>query len=226
MNRTSLGRVHPTWLLLAAAALTQACAASESSQVAALRPMDDSTAPPRLITRYPAPQMRLTRSAGSLCPEGSVGFSISDGDWTLVTSVDQPGTQSCELHFALSVPAGYRFRRPIILAGGLAAADAQSAAAPARVRMTYGFGDTPLTSEHVIPYATEEDASESFLLTDTPDLTVPECSDPSQPIELDLLIGITVEVPEEAYAHITALDGRFNDGVEWTTCRAGFQTRP
>ena len=140
-----------------------------------------------------------------------------------MTSTEVSEMQSCELHLEVTVPAGFRFRRPAFYASGWAASEEGEDIADNRVTMTYGLGDTQLTSEHTFRGATFSSGdSESFVLADTPQLTVPECEDPTQPTVLDLSIQIAVEVPEGNYLRVIALDGELELGVQWTSCSEGF----
>lgn len=202
------------WVCLACA-----CAGERPDQ-----PALSSQAQGRLHSnKHPHPDVRLTSYSGSLCPPDSLSFSANDGGLTVVTSTDVTEKQRCELHLELTVPAGFRFRRPAFYASGWAAREEEGDIAPNRVTMTYALGDTRLTSEHTFRGATFSSGDdESFVLVDTPQLSVPECQDPTQPTVLDLSIEIAVEVPEGNYLRVIALDGELELGVQWTRCSEGF----
>lgn len=175
--------------------------------------------------KHPHPEVRLSHYFGSLCPEDSLDFSASDGGLTITTSTDIAGQASCELHLELTVPAGFRFRRPLFFASGWAINDDDEDRAPNLVRMTYGLDGMQLTSEHDLPGARPSSSETgSFVLADTPQLTVPECSDPSEPMVVDLSVSVDVDIPAGNMMRIVALDGELELGVQWTTCREGFDT--
>jgi hypothetical protein len=209
---------HKSYLMLLVV-LTCACASENAD-----RDAGKEHAQARLHSnKHPHPDVRLTSYSGSLCPPDSLSFSASAGGLTIVTSTEVSELQSCELHLEVTVPAGFRFRRPAFYASGWAASEEGEDMADNRVTMTYGLGDTQLTSEHTFRGATFSSGdSESFVLADTPQLTVPECEDPTQPTVLDLSIQIAVEVPEGNYLRVIALDGELELGVQWTSCSEGF----
>jgi hypothetical protein len=166
----------------------------------------------------PYPELRLIEYEGSMCPEGSLGFSSSDGAATLTTSTDQIGDQECRILIELTLPAGYRFRRPIVHVAGWALKTVESTSS-ARVSMRYSLGGATVSSEHDVPgLPLSSLADMAFLLKDTPDLQVPECDDPMKPSTLAFEAVVEVEIPDDHFLHISALDWQLVDGVRWSRC--------
>jgi hypothetical protein len=174
---------------------------------------------PRDHAKRQFPELHLAEYDGSLCPPESLAFSSSSGTATLTTSTDHIGEQQCKLRLEVTLPAGYRFRRPIVYVGGwaLSLTEDQSPVS-ARVTMHYSMGGEPLTSEHTVIALAPTDKSDAFLLIDTPDLKVPECEDDSSPHTIDFEIAVEVAIPDEVMLHISALDWNLVDGVRWRRC--------
>jgi hypothetical protein len=188
---------------------------SESGQEALQKPEPTHPLWKRL---HPPAELQLVQYSGSLCPEDTAIFDASDGAATFSTSTDQTGQQQCRIQVELTVPAGYRFKKPFFHALGYAFKEDESAA-DAHVTMHYSLAGERLSSEHVIlalPISAAE--SDSFLLTDTPDLRVPECDDPSEPSVLDLVVDVDVDIPEGFYMRISSLEWEFELGVPWARC--------
>jgi hypothetical protein len=165
------------------------------------------------------PELRLAEYDGSLCPADSRGFSSSSGAATLTTSTDHMGEQQCRLLLEVTVPAGYRFRKPIVYVGGWALSLTEDESpVDAHVTMHYSMGGATLTSEHTVIGLPPTEKSDSFLLVDTPDLRTPECEDATKPTKLEFEIEMEVAIPDEGMLHISALDWNLVDGVRWRRC--------
>jgi hypothetical protein len=177
------------------------------------------------ITEVPTPSYRLASYTGALCPEGSIETGPLDPFVVNFPALEEPGTQECVLHFVLTIPAGYRFRRPVFRTTGSAFRyDDDVSLTP--VTVSYAMLDTRLSSQHVVrSYPLSNIQSTSYWLYDTPKLIAPDCSDPTQPTELDLEVGIKTAVPEGAVTTIDWIEGNLEYGVEWTTCERGFPDR-
>jgi hypothetical protein len=145
-------------------------------------------------------------------------FSANNGAFTLTTSTDSSGTQSCELHIGASIPAGYSLKLPVFSTSGYALRNEDSAP-PTQVALTYQLGGTSLTSQHEIPSAlTTEDESDSYVLVDTPRLAIAACNDASEPEDVDLTIKVEATIPDGTTFRLTSIDGDFDLGVQWYEC--------
>jgi hypothetical protein len=198
------------------AALTLSCA---DEQPKAEKAVEESALAPQDHGKRQFPELRLVEYGGSMCPEESLGFSSSSGTATLTTSTDMQGEQQCRLLLEVTVPAGYRFRKPIVYVGGWALSLTEDESpVPARVTMHYRMAGDTLTSEHTVIALPATDKSDSFLLVDTPDVQVPACEDATKLSKLDFEIDIDVAIPDEGLLHISALDWNLVDGVRWRRC--------
>lgn len=165
---------------------------------------------------------RLIRYAGGLCPEGTLFFSDSTGAFGVTGFLSTfTGSQSCELNFSLTVPAGYRFRRPRFLFQAETTSESESAR-PTFVTMTYAMASDPMSSHHVVYPSLEGDVAS---LADTPEISVPQCSDACESQQLDLTVNIDIDAPETTYTSIFDLSCSHEVGVEWTTCSRDFPER-
>lgn len=203
------------------AALTISCAAEEPKAEKHEQTVAEhqSLNPQVKHAKRPFPELSLVEYDGSLCPPDSLAFSSSSGAATLTTSTDHTGEQQCRILLELTIPAGYRFRRPVVYTQGWALAVTEDESpAPSRVTMRYSMGGETLTSEHTVIGLPPSEKSDSFVLIDTPDLKVPECEDPTQLTTVDFEIVVEVAIPEDGLLHISALDWNLVDGVRWRRC--------
>lgn len=198
------------------AALSLSCAGEEPK---AKNVEEESLQAPTDHGKRQFPELRLAEYDGSLCPADSLGFSSSSGAATLTTSTDHMAEQQCRMLLEVTVPAGYRFRKPIIYVGGWALSLSEDESpVNSRVTMHYSMGGETLTSEHTVIGLPPTDKSDSFLLVDTPDLQTPECEDATKPTKLEFEIKVEVAIPDEGMLHISALDWNLVDGVRWRRC--------
>jgi hypothetical protein len=170
------------------------------------------------VRRHPSVALELTSYKGELCPPETVEFSSNPGAFTLSTSTDASGSQRCEIHIQVTVPAGYRFTRPVISTGGYAIREEESASATPVV-LSYKLGPHGVSSHHEVPGAwLDGGETEDFLLVDTPDLTFEACSGTDEPAVLDLEIDVEAMVPDATLFRVAALDGELDIGVRWFAC--------
>lgn len=165
--------------------------------------------------------VRLKGYSGSLCPEDSLLFSEDDNSFGLLGFGSFTGGGTCEATFSLTVPAGYRFRRPICSLVADTTSESERTR-PTFVTMTYAMASDPMSSHHVVyPSVTEA----SFSLTDTPAITVPECSEMCESQELELTIALDFDAPETTSTWFLNFSCVDRVGVEWTPCTTDFPER-
>ncbi|HTU59811.1 MAG TPA: DUF4360 domain-containing protein [Polyangiales bacterium] len=169
----------------------------------------------------PALTVSLTGYTGSLCPEGSMDFSDSDGAFGISHVGEVLGKQRCEIGLAVKVPAGYRFRRPIFIVRGFALRETESVR-PAFITMSYAMAGEPMSSQHPVSGLLDGDY---FTLLDTPEIGVPECSAECESADLELRVDIEVDSPEGTLLSIDSIECQHELGVEWTTCDRDFARR-
>lgn len=172
------------------------------------------------ITR-PALTVSLTGYNGSLCPDGSLDFSDSDGAFGISHVSDIVGKQRCEISLAVTVPAGYRFRKPIFIVRGFTMRETESIR-PTTVTMSYAMASEPMSSQHVVSGPLDGDF---FTLLDTPEIGLQECSAACESATIELKVDIEVDNPEGALTSIDSIECQHELGVEWTTCDRDFPRR-
>jgi hypothetical protein len=185
----------------------------------------------------PRPELRLVSYEGELCPPGSLGFSFSDGGLTITTSVERGGEQTCHIEAELVVPADQRFRTPAFTSRLYAIGDGNIPASQAS--FTYCLGREGSTGSDcydgspdrvggetfpktIVPVPIGSNEPEDVVTTDYVNITVPECSDPTQPMVLPFNFDIKANVQANSTLRIYALDAELTEGIEWTTCEEGF----
>lgn len=170
----------------------------------------------------PAPELNLIGYDGDLCPNGTLDFNVSDGGLTITTSTDQSGSQSCHIETELVVPAGWRFRNPIFSSSLYASSAEPIPASQASFTYTLVGAGSETFAKTIVPVLFESEETDSVVIQDRVNITVPECTDPTQPIALKFNLDISANIQADTTLRITALDGEFTQGVEWTTCEEGF----
>jgi len=210
------GTSNPIKWQLLTLAFYSGCAQSGADRIEdQAGPTDSSEA----TYEHPHVQVRLLEYSGSLCPEDSLAFSANDGTVTIVLSREHETQQRCRIVSELTVPPGGFFDHPRFYAGGIAL-ELEENAAPSTATLTYSSGAYTDTSIHTIPgLPLDSDASDSFLLLDTPELHLPVCEAPSLPTVVELVVELSVEIPEGNYLQIFALDWNFDD-IPWARCEA------
>ena len=201
---------------LAILAFAGSCATSEAANESK---QNDGGMQELPLEDYPFPTFQLTSYAGALCPPETALFRPGDGTFTFIMSVESKGEQSCELNLDLTIPAGYRFRRPLLWASGstLGGPDEKPATS---VELTYKLGAGPsVTSHHVVPTATSA-AEIDYQLVDTPKLEADACSNSNEPSVVPFQLTAKVAAPEDIHFTLLSIDGNFHLGIEWFECSA------
>lgn len=165
--------------------------------------------------------VRLDSYAGSLCPEESLIFADDSSSFGVAGFGTFTGSGTCDMNFSLTVPAGYRFRRPRCLVQGETNSETDRAH-PTWVTVTYAMAGAAMSSHHDVLPSLQGDL---FVLMDTPPISVPECSDACEPQELQLTISVDVEAPEATSTWLFDVSCLDMVGVEWTTCSSDFAAR-
>lgn len=208
MHHLKTTRYLTAWLLLA----SSACSSSTESADSAVK----TEVEPKPAEKHPGVETALTSYEGELCPPDSVTFSSGNGSFYLDTSTDPSGTQRCEIHIRLTVPAGYMFSRPLVTTSG-EAYRLEDSASQTQIGITYALSDQAVTSRHEVTGVTlDASEDERYFLVDTPDLEARACGD--EPADLDLEIDFDTMVPDNTAFRIGTVDAEFNQGVQWYKC--------